>query len=204
MRSKVGAAAECERESYYRVVNGRGKRAGFVAPSGAIDGRARPALSVARASLAGVADAGEDVQAVVRRISGYRFRSRFHLRTSERAIVARDGMALIGKHAADLLATRLAPAHPRNDGKQTPWGGHPVFRAQHATGTCCRGCLQRLHGIPSGRELTDAGRDYVCDVLCCWIANEMATGPAASEPPDIRGRSATRRSVRRPTQPTLF
>ncbi|WP_279103468.1 DUF4186 domain-containing protein [Gordonia bronchialis] len=140
-----------------------------------------------------------EIETVVRRVSGYRFRSRFHLRRHERAIVVRDGMALVRRHAAELLTTRLAPAHPRNDGKQTPWGGHPVFRAQHATGTCCRGCLDRLHGIAPGRALTPDELDYVCDVICCWIGVEMDTGPTPSPPPDVR-----RRTSRRPAQGTLF
>jgi hypothetical protein len=32
--------------------------------------------------------------------------------------------------------------------------GHPVFIAQHATATCCRGCLAKWHDIPAGRALT--------------------------------------------------
>lgn len=35
-------------------------------------------------------------------------------------------------HAADFGAQRLVPAEPRNEGKQTPFRGHPVFVAQHA------------------------------------------------------------------------
>ena len=34
------------------------------------------------------------------------------------------------------------------DGKQTPMKNHPVFIAQHATATCCRGCLEKWHHIP--------------------------------------------------------
>ncbi|MEV6649888.1 DUF4186 family protein [Streptomyces sp. NPDC051219] len=49
-------------------------------------------------------------------------------------------------------------------GKQTPYGGHPVFVAQHATATCCRTCLQRWHQIPKGRELSRTERAYVVNV----------------------------------------
>ena len=62
-------------------------------------------------------------------------------------------MDSVREHAAELLAKRLAPTAPHKDGKQTPYRGHPVFVAQHATATCCRSCLQRWHGIPKGREL---------------------------------------------------
>ncbi len=102
------------------------------------------------------------------------FRAKFHLREPEMEFVALRGMTVVREHAADLIGKRLAPAHPAKDGKQTPWGGHPVFRAQHATGTCCRGCLQRTHGIGKGRELTTPEREYVVDIICRWVENECA------------------------------
>jgi Domain of unknown function (DUF4186) len=86
------------------------------------------------------------------------------------------GPATIRRHASDLIARRLAPAEPGKDGRQTPYRGHPVFVAQHATATCCRTCLQRWHQIPKGRELNAGERGYVVDVICRWIGREM-TGP---------------------------
>ncbi|HJB34047.1 MAG TPA: DUF4186 domain-containing protein [Candidatus Blautia merdipullorum] len=32
--------------------------------------------------------------------------------------------------------------------------------AQHATATCCRGCLEKWHKIRKGRELTPRQREY--------------------------------------------
>jgi hypothetical protein len=58
--------------------------------------------------------------------------------------------------------------------KQTPYRGHPVFVAQHATATCCRTCLERWHGLPKGRELTPEQQGYVVDVICRWIDRELA------------------------------
>ncbi|MEU6562712.1 DUF4186 domain-containing protein [Nocardia nova] len=107
-------------------------------------------------------------------IARHPFRAKFHLRTPEREFVALRGMPVVRQHAADLTGKRLAPAHPAKDGKQTPWGGHPVFRAQHATGTCCRGCLQRTHGIAEGRELTAREHEYVVEIICRWIELECA------------------------------
>lgn len=52
--------------------------------------------------------------------------------------------------------------------------GHPVFIAQHATATCCRGCLYKWHKIPQNKELTEAEIDYVVDVIMTWIKKEMA------------------------------
>ena len=42
---------------------------------------------------------------------------------------------------------------PANDGKQTPMKGHPVFIGQHATGTCCRGCLKKMARYREGQGI---------------------------------------------------
>ena len=76
---------------------------------------------------------------------------------------------ILAAHARDIIARRLAPAQPAKDGKQTPYRGHPVFIAQHATGTCCRSCLEKWHHIPKGAELTQEQQDYVVDVIVSWI-----------------------------------
>ena len=101
------------------------------------------------------------------------FRAKFALRGRERAAAATDP-ARIRSHACDLIARRLAPAEPDKDGRQTPYRGHPVFVAQHATATCCRSCLQRWHQIPRGRELSRQERGYVVEVICRWIGRELA------------------------------
>jgi Domain of unknown function (DUF4186) len=101
------------------------------------------------------------------------FRARFRLRGRERALAESSGPATMRRHAAELIGQRLAPAEPVKDGKQTPYRGHPVFVAQHATATCCRGCLLRWHEIPKGRELTAAEQGYVVDVLIRWMQREL-------------------------------
>ena len=73
----------------------------------------------------------------------------------------------------EIIFKREAPAFIPNDGKQTPTKGHPVFVAQHATATCCRGCLEKWHRIPKGRELTWEEQEYVVDVIMEWISREM-------------------------------
>lgn len=101
------------------------------------------------------------------------FRSRFHLGMKERQYCFDKGPEIIDQHAADFIARRLAPAHIPNDGKQTPMRGHPVFIAQHATATCCRGCLAKWHAIPAGRELTDREQEYVVQVIHRWLVIQM-------------------------------
>lgn len=104
------------------------------------------------------------------RLARSTFRARFTLGPKERAYLAAKGHETILVHAAQFVAARLAPAHPSNDGKQTPMRGHPVFIAQHATATCCRGCLEKWHSIPSGRPLTAQEQDYVVRVVARWLA----------------------------------
>jgi hypothetical protein len=99
------------------------------------------------------------------RLARSAFRSRFRLGPRERAYADAKGRAAIESHARDFIARRLAPAEPAKDGKQTPMRGHPVFVAQHATATCCRGCLEKWHRIPKGRPLSDREVEYVVGVL---------------------------------------
>lgn len=47
------------------------------------------------------------------------------------------------------------------------------FVAQHATATCCRGCLEKWHRIPKGRELTEAEQEYIVNVIMEWIGREI-------------------------------
>ncbi|WOF22481.1 DUF4186 domain-containing protein [Microbacterium betulae] len=146
------------------------------------------------------------VDEVLARVGQYPFRAKFHLRDGERRQALQHEMSVIRHHAADIVGKRLAPAHPAKDGKQTPWGGHPVFRAQHATGTCCRGCLKRLHGIRDGRELTGPERDYVVAIISRWIEKECARPHPAEVAPQraVATRPDGRRRSDGPEQPTLF
>jgi len=109
------------------------------------------------------------------RLSRSSFRSRFHLKQKDFEYIEKKGMETIRSHAEDFVLARLAPAEPKNDGKQTPMRGHPVFIAQHATACCCRGCLEKWHYIPKGRELTADEQAYVVDVLMTWIAKEFSS-----------------------------
>jgi hypothetical protein len=103
------------------------------------------------------------------RLAASKFRSRFKLGVKERAYLDAKSMEAVLAHGRDFIAQRLAPAMIANDGKQTPMRGHPVFIAQHATATCCPGCLAKWHGIEAGRALSAAERDYVLGVIAHWL-----------------------------------
>jgi len=101
------------------------------------------------------------------------FRSKFHLKTKEVEYAKQKGRGEIEKHTYDFINKRLAPENIPNDGKQTPMRGHPTFIAQHATATCCRGCLYKWHKIPKGKDLTNEQIDYIVKVIMTWIDKEM-------------------------------
>jgi hypothetical protein len=101
-------------------------------------------------------------------------RRRFRLGPQERAYLEKKGLTVVLEHACDFIGKRLAPANPANDGKQTPFRGHPVFIAQHATtATCCRSCLAKWHWIARGRALNDGERAHVIAVLERWLREQI-------------------------------
>lgn len=107
------------------------------------------------------------------RLSHSAFRSKFTLSSKDLDYTLEKGPETINRHAHEMLRNRVCAAQPLKDGKQTPWRGHPVFTAQHATATCCRGCIQKWHGIPKGRELTDDEVNRLADLVMAWIARDV-------------------------------
>lgn len=105
-------------------------------------------------------------------LSKSKFRSSFHLRKYMIDYINEKGLDLIKSHAIDFVNEKLSPSEPKNDGKQTPMKGHPVFLAMHACGCCCRSCLNKWHDIPKGRELTNDEKEYIVSLLMIWIIRE--------------------------------
>ena len=101
------------------------------------------------------------------------FRSRFKLDEKDLSYIREKGIDIVRGHALDFVCSRIADPFPANDGKQTPMRGHPAFKAQHATATCCRGCLQKWHGIRKGKALTSGEIDFIVDLIMAWIKTQM-------------------------------
>ncbi len=119
-----------------------------------------------------------DIDEVLAALQRSDFRRRQKLNAKDLAYLQQKGPDTIREHTRRFISERLAQADPVNDGKQTPWRGHPTFTAQHATATCCRGCLAKWHGIEKGRELIEAEVVYIADVICRWLDKNAIYGRA--------------------------
>ena len=120
------------------------------------------------------------------RLARSKFRARFRLAAEDRRYIAEKGLETIRRHAADFVRTRLAPARPPNDGRQTPMRGHPVFKAQHATATCCRGCLEKWWKVPRGTDIPPARQARIVDFLMAWIEREISNDKKKESPDEAK------------------
>jgi len=106
-------------------------------------------------------------------LSRSKFRSSFKLRHNDIEYIYKRGISKIVDDCYVFINKRLTMKEIINDGKQTPMRGHPVFIAQHATGTCCRGCLYKWHGIVRNKELSDNEINYIVSIIMKWIMLEI-------------------------------
>ncbi|MBW2643413.1 MAG: DUF4186 family protein [Deltaproteobacteria bacterium] len=47
--------------------------------------------------------------------------------------------------------------------------------AQHATVICCRGCIQKWHGIKKEKELSDQEIRFLVELIMRWIEGQTGT-----------------------------
>ncbi|MPM90972.1 hypothetical protein SDC9_138096 [bioreactor metagenome] len=73
------------------------------------------------------------------------------------------------------LKTTLSKPKKENDwdGRQTPFDGNLINWAQHATGTCCRQCLEEWYGIGANSEISDSDYAYLGQVILQYISEKM-------------------------------
>ena len=115
-----------------------------------------------------------NIEYVLDRLSKSKFRNSFHLNKKMKEYVKEKSIDVIRNHTYEFVNSRLKPEYISNDGKQTPMKQvHPTFIAQHATATCCRGCLEKWHHIPKGKELTEKEVDHVVNIIIRWIEKEV-------------------------------
>ena len=70
----------------------------------------------------------QTIEQALDKLEKSKFRSGFHLTKKEREYLEEKGMETIRRHTVDFVRIKLSPAHPLNDGKQTPMHGHPAFK----------------------------------------------------------------------------
>lgn len=101
------------------------------------------------------------------------FRRSFKLKEKDINYVRDKGIDIIRQHAYNFINDRLKGYPVLNDGKQTPMKGHPVFIAQHACACCCRGCLNKWHGIDKDKELSRNEINYIVELIMTWIKSQL-------------------------------
>lgn len=116
-----------------------------------------------------------DINKCLNDLQKSKFRASFKLKKIDFDYIDKKGLDVIKSHAKDFIKTRLAPAQPTNDGKQTPMHGHPAFVAQHATATCCRGCFERWWYIKRGHMLTESEQNFAVNLVMGWISRQIET-----------------------------
>lgn len=113
------------------------------------------------------------IEEKINALSKSKFRSSFHLRKGMIDYINKSGLDKIQNDAYFFIEHRISDTSKVVDGKQTPMKNHPVFIAQHATATCCRGCLNKWYGIPKNRLLTTHEIDFCVALIMHWIENEL-------------------------------
>ena len=115
----------------------------------------------------------DNIDKLLNSLSKSKFRGSFDLNNKMKEYVKDKGIDKIKVDTKEIITKRLKYKLP-NDGKQTPMKQvHPVFIAQHACGFCCRSCLERIHKIPKGKELTEKEVDYIVSFIMKWIKIEL-------------------------------
>ena len=104
-----------------------------------------------------------------------KFRSSFHLNKKMIEYIDIKGLELVESHCNDFIDKNLKNYNKEKDGKQTPTKNHHVFVAQHATATCCRGCIEKWYHIPKEKVLQENEIKCIKAMIMEWITKEYTT-----------------------------
>lgn len=113
------------------------------------------------------------IEKKLKSLDNSKFRSSFHLRNYMKEYINSKGIDTIEKHCDDFINKNLKIYNKEKDGHQTPTKNHPVFIAQHATATCCRGCIEKWYHIPKEKELNDKEIKSIKAIIMSWINREI-------------------------------
>lgn len=77
-------------------------------------------------------------------------------------------------NAKKTLSTRIKKFNSFIDNRQTPLGKEDIVNyAQHATGTCCRKCLETWHNIPKEQELNEVQLNFCVDLVMLYVDEKL-------------------------------
>lgn len=80
----------------------------------------------------------------------------------------------------------------------TSWEGNPIHYAQHATATCCRDCIEKWHGVPSYKPLTERQIVYFTKLIILYLEERFPDLPDEGQKvPPIPGGFKARKRKRR-------
>jgi hypothetical protein len=103
----------------------------------------------------------------------------WHISMSEKATgyAMRKGRIKLRESARKQIGRAVGSASPFRDGIQTPRESSPranaIHYAQHATGSCCRKCVEEWHGIVQGRDLTPTEVSYLVDLAMLYLDDRL-------------------------------
>ena len=60
------------------------------------------------------------------------------------------------------------------DGAQTPKGKKIIFLAQHATGTCCRKCIEEWYGIDRNEIMNEEDINFLTEIILMYIKQKVS------------------------------
>lgn len=109
---------------------------------------------------------------ILNKLASSKFRSKFKLNDKEKNYIKLKGLEVIKQHCLEFLNKKIK-IRPENDGRQTPWQGHPCFKAQHSLALCCRSCLEKWHNIPENKILNNEQITYFSDMILAWIKKQL-------------------------------
>lgn len=78
------------------------------------------------------------------------------------------------QRAMKLIKQKIGKAQNFHEGYQTKKKGNEIVHyAQHATGTCCRNCLEYWHDIKAGTDLSDTELEFCADMAMLYIEKKV-------------------------------
>ena len=106
------------------------------------------------------------------RLKSSNFRRKFYLSSNEKQYVV-ENFEIFDQFIKHVINTNLKNK-PIDDGRQTPYSGNPIFKAQHATAPCCRKCIFKWHRIPSYKELSENEINLLTNIILKWLKNNVS------------------------------